>query len=467
MEIIKMPIGDIKPYPNNPRKNDDAVAAVVESIKQCGYCAPIVVDEDGVVLAGHTRLKALKKLGRTEAEVCVKTGMTKEQKKKYRLLDNKTSEFAAWDFDALAAELDGLDFGDFDFGFDEDIASIGETSKYDNKTNGALMEAFIHPPFSVLDARSTRWQERKKVWHSILASGNGRAKGLLGTGLQSLGEDMGTSLTGTSIFDPCLAETLLNWFSPRGGKVIDPFAGGSVRGIVSQFLDREYHGCDLSKEQIEANENGFDTIDGSSDFFGDRIKRPHWYNGDSTYIDQIIPGNDFDMLLTCPPYADLEVYSDDPADISNMEYEDFLAAYEAILGKAIAKLKDNSFACVVVGEVRDKKGFYRNFIGDTIAACEKAGAKYYNEIVLITMAGTAAVRAKRVFSASRKVINTHQKALIFLKSGGDEKALCEYMDSFARDRIVTPMKESILVFLKGNGSHPNAGEIEKYDFPEF
>lgn len=117
MEIIKMPIIDIKPYPNNPRKNDDAVAAVMESIKQCGYCAPIVVDEDGVVLAGHTRLKALKKLGRKEAEVCVKTGMTEEQKKKYRLLDNKTNELAAWDFDALAEELDGLDFGDFNFGF--------------------------------------------------------------------------------------------------------------------------------------------------------------------------------------------------------------------------------------------------------------------------------------------------------------------------------------------------------------
>ena len=117
MEIIKMPIGDIKPYPNNPRKNDDAIAAVMESIKQCGYCAPIVVDEDGVVLAGHTRLKALKKLGRKEAEVCVKTGMTEEQKKKYRLLDNKTNELATWDFDALASELDGLDFGGFDFGF--------------------------------------------------------------------------------------------------------------------------------------------------------------------------------------------------------------------------------------------------------------------------------------------------------------------------------------------------------------
>lgn len=135
MKIIKMPIGDIKPYPNNPRKNDDAVAAVVESIKQCGYCAPIVVDEDGVVLAGHTRLKALKKLGRTEAEVCVKTGMTEEQKKKYRLLDNKTNEFAEWDFDALADELDDLDFGDFNFDFD--LSKAGEHFWGDTELEGS------------------------------------------------------------------------------------------------------------------------------------------------------------------------------------------------------------------------------------------------------------------------------------------------------------------------------------------
>lgn len=138
MEIIKMPIGDIKPYPNNPRRNDDAVAAVVESIKQCGYCAPIVVDEDGVVLAGHTRLKALKKLGRKEAEVCVKTGMTEEQKKKYRLLDNKTSEIAGWDFDALASELDGLDFGDFDFGF---TLSSEEENDTEERREAALTQS--------------------------------------------------------------------------------------------------------------------------------------------------------------------------------------------------------------------------------------------------------------------------------------------------------------------------------------
>ncbi len=118
MEFIKVKLSDIKPYENNPRRNDQAVEAVAESIRQCGYIAPIIVDEDNVILAGHTRYKALKKLGRKEAECVVKAGLTEEQKRKYRLLDNKTNEFAEWDFDLLADELEGLDFGDFDFGFD-------------------------------------------------------------------------------------------------------------------------------------------------------------------------------------------------------------------------------------------------------------------------------------------------------------------------------------------------------------
>lgn len=119
MELKKVKIADIIPYENNPRKNDEAVDAVAESIRQCGYCAPIVVDENMVILAGHTRLKALKKLGKDEAEVVIKDGLTEEQKKKYRLLDNKTNEFAEWDFDKLQFEAADLDFGDFDFGFFE------------------------------------------------------------------------------------------------------------------------------------------------------------------------------------------------------------------------------------------------------------------------------------------------------------------------------------------------------------
>lgn len=118
MELKKMKLSEIKPYGKNPRKNDGAVDAVAESIKQCGYCSPIVVDENYEVLAGHTRLKALKKLGRKECEVVVKEGLTEEQKQKYRILDNKTGEFAEWDFNVLDALLPSLDFDGFDFGFE-------------------------------------------------------------------------------------------------------------------------------------------------------------------------------------------------------------------------------------------------------------------------------------------------------------------------------------------------------------
>ena len=118
MELLRMKIPEITPYGGNPRLNDDAVEAVAESIMQCGYIAPIIVDEYGMILAGHTRYKALKKLGRTEAEVVVKAGLTEDQKRKYRLLDNKTNELASWDFELLEKELKGLDFEGFDFGFD-------------------------------------------------------------------------------------------------------------------------------------------------------------------------------------------------------------------------------------------------------------------------------------------------------------------------------------------------------------
>lgn len=118
MELRTAKLKDIKPYPNNPRINDDAVEAVAESIKQCGYVSPIVVDENMVILAGHTRYKALKKLGYKECPYIFADDLNEEQKRKFRLLDNKTSEFAMWDEELLEIELDGLDFEGFDFGFD-------------------------------------------------------------------------------------------------------------------------------------------------------------------------------------------------------------------------------------------------------------------------------------------------------------------------------------------------------------
>ena len=131
------PIDKIVPYENNPRKNDQAVPDVVESIKQCENLDPIEVDENGVILSGHTRLKALKQLEYEKTEVLVYTGLTEEQKRKYRLLANKTGEKAEWEFAKLEEELENLDFGDFDFGFeDASLPPVPENLNADTDYSG-------------------------------------------------------------------------------------------------------------------------------------------------------------------------------------------------------------------------------------------------------------------------------------------------------------------------------------------
>lgn len=126
-KLITLNINAIKPYENNPRFNENAVEAVKESISQCKYIAPIIVDRDNVILAGHTRYKALVDLGETDIEVMQVSGLSKAQKKKYRLLDNKTNELASWDFDRLAKEIEDIDFEGYDFGFQHlDLSELDE-----------------------------------------------------------------------------------------------------------------------------------------------------------------------------------------------------------------------------------------------------------------------------------------------------------------------------------------------------
>lgn len=216
--------------------------------------------------------------------------------------------------------------------------------------------------------------------------------------------------TGTSIFDPVLTETMVSWFSALGDNVIDPFAGGSVRGVVSCMLGRNYVGIDLRKEQIEAN------IEQGNQLCADIM--PVWVNGDSMYIKQLA-GGEYDFMLTCPPYGNLEIYSDDPADISNMSDDAFDETYAEILRRTVEMLKQDRFAIVVVGNYRDKKGFLRDLVGITVKAMESAGMRYYNDFVVVAPIGSLPIRAGKAFQASRKMGRTHQYALCFVK--GDPK----------------------------------------------
>ena len=237
---------------------------------------------------------------------------------------------------------------------------------------------------------------------ALQKTGNSRAK-VFGT------EGNISEVTGTSIFDPVLCEIAYRWFSPVGGIVLDPFAGGSVRGIVAAKLGRRYIGIDLSGRQVEANRLQAGVILSVEDC------QTTWHIGDSLHIDKICRGVEADFIFSCPPYANLEVYSDDPADLSTMEYSLFRQNYFEIIKKTCELLKDNRFACFVVGEVRDKKGMYYNFVGDTIKAFMDAGLAYYNEAILITCAGSLPIRAGRSFVATRKLGKTHQNVLIFCK----------------------------------------------------
>jgi DNA modification methylase len=216
--------------------------------------------------------------------------------------------------------------------------------------------------------------------------------------------------SGTSIFDPVLCELAYTWFCPPDGAVLDPFAGGSVRGIVAAVLGRKYTGIDLRPEQIEANEVQAAAITPDN--------MPRWIVGDSR---EAMPDEQFDLVFSCPPYADLEVYSDDPRDISTMAYPEFVAAYRDIVAGAVRRLRDNRFACFVVGDVRDKKGMYYNFVSDTIGAFQDAGAKLYNEAILVTAVGSLPIRVGKQFESGRKLGKTHQNVLVFVK-GDPRKA---------------------------------------------
>lgn len=122
MQIVEKGIKDIKPYEKNPRKNDSAVDAVANSISQFGFKVPVVIDKDNVIVCGHTRYKAAKKLGLDKVPCVVADDLTDEQIKAYRLADNKVSELAEWDFNILGEELEGIfDIDMTDFGFDEAV----------------------------------------------------------------------------------------------------------------------------------------------------------------------------------------------------------------------------------------------------------------------------------------------------------------------------------------------------------
>ena len=290
---------------------------------------------------------------------------------------------------------------------------FGEEIK--NKNN--LRDIYMIPPFSIFDTQSGDWQKRKNKWKELgIKSEIGREVEESHTTVMSrLTEEEYKKRYGrkpmdsSSIFDPVLCEIIYDWFCKKNDNILDPFAGGSVRGIVANYLDYYYTGIELREEQVNANKGQAETIFQSTP----NTIQPKWITGDSNKelnkIDKM-----FDFIFSCPPYYDLEVYCDNPNDLSNMDYNSFNKVYESIIQKSCLLLKDNSFACFVVGNCRNKDGYIMDLVGNTIRAFEKAGLKLYNDIILRNAYGTAMLRAN-TFMRYKKVVKVHQNILVFCK----------------------------------------------------
>lgn len=689
--------------------------AIGSSMEQVGwYGAVVAMESTGEILVGNHRYRVAKARGATHLPVFYLDVPDRDTAIRILLGDNRTSDLATNDDEALRTLLEELAASEAGLAgtafTDDDLAALlGRESE--RRPAPSLADRFLFAPFSVLSARTGAWQDRKRRWldlgiRSEIGRNEGltidslsgrtpdyyeqkrRAEALLGRALSIpefeerylvQGEGSGLSVGGASVFDPVLCELAYRWFCPPEGQVLDPFAGGSVRGIVAAALGRQYTGIELRGEQVAANQSqgneivpllrvaepardftpeitpierhggvwvkrddawcrggatgaksrvmfrlgegrpgiitagarnspqieraalvaqalgiecrihtpaGADTPETltcvaagaellrhqagrlsvlRARFREDAEERPEWLavpfgmgmdsyvedvaaqvqaipddvrrivtpvgsgstlagilrgleaaglsipvlgitlgHDPGEYLDQFAPSwreraklqdslldfderapavelgelrldsryeakclpyledgdllwcvgirateapapegpaymprwlegdakavladrrpllpAGFDLLFSCPPYADLERYSDDPRDLSTMEYPAFRDAYREIIARSVAELADDRFAVWVIGEVRGPGSTYRGLVPDTIRAFEDAGAAYYNEAILVTALGSVPVRAPRIFNASRALGRTHQTVLVFVK--GDPK----------------------------------------------
>lgn len=372
------------------------------------------------------------------AHIIKATELSEEEQREFIIKDNVG--YGEWDMDALANEWDAEELDDW--GLDvwqnkewENGESSGATNS--KPANASLNDRFIVPPFSILDTRKGYWQERKKKWRELIGdNGESRNDTLITSPeikykdlyqrTRQHREELGITFkeyldkyvpddvkereaskvlsAGVSLLDPVMAEIVCRWFGQDNCKTFDCFAGDSVFGYVSAHLGNEFIGIELRPEQARLNN---ERVEGMT---------ARYINDDGQNVAQHIAPDSQDLLFSCPPYFDLEKYSDLENDASNQDsYEDFIKILENAFKAAVGCLKDNRFAVIVVGDVRDKStGFYYDFCGDIKRIFKEAGMPLYNEIILVETGASTALRAGR-YMESRKVAKMHQNILVFYK----------------------------------------------------
>lgn len=422
----------------NPRKiSKKELEKLAESIKKYGLVQPIVVNKDYTIIGGHQRVEACRQIGITEVDVYI-LSLNTDDEKTLNLALNRIS--GDWDDSALyellneLAEKNRLALTGFD---NKELEKL--KWKQSNTINRKLIEDYIIPPFTIFYTKQGYWQKRKAEWVLQLGDSSvGRGDNLMRGGMKRIAELHGDKLTGTSVFDPVLCEVLYTWYGNKGDLIIDPFAGGHVRGLVASRLGYKYIGTDVSELQIQANEERAKEINESGAV---------WHVDDGANLHKYVKEK-ADILFTCPPYYDLEIYDpENPNDISNAPtYEAFIAAYQQILINTYNMLKTNAWAIIVVGNVRDKEGNYYDLVGDTVRIMQEAGYKFYNEAILATAIGTAVVRARKTFDAKKKLVRTHQNILFFAK--GKEVAINKNLKELLLSGQTATAHHDILIFKK-------------------
>jgi len=414
-------IESLIPYDNNPRTHsEEQINQLVASMVEFGFTNPILVDRDTrEIIAGHGRLMAARKLGLREVPVIALSHLNEAKRRKLIIADNQLALNAGWDMELLATEIsalnemgEDLDVLGFDSDFLDDIlkTDLEETPQNHDQEISSLVERFGVPPFSILEVRKGYWQKRKKLWKKVIGENGESRTGTLFSDKTFIG-DIGT----VSILDPVLCEIIISWFGLGvGTKCVDPFAGDTSFGFVSGMKGCEFTGIELRSEQAKLNQERCEKANLKSKYIND----------DGQNILKHIKPNTQDLLFSCPPYFDLEVYSDLPNDASNQgSYEEFLKILENAFSGAIKTLKENRFAAIVVSNIRNTKtGCYRNFVDDVIRLFQRNGMEFYNDIILVDVVGSASQRAAHNMK-NRKVVKVHQNVLIFYK--GDPKKIKE------------------------------------------
>lgn len=411
---------------------------LMQNIISNGFIAPVFIWQ-GQIVDGHQRLKALNELFK-QGYILTYKGKSVGNKVPFVTINAKDKTEAGkfiLTYNSQYGEIVGLDefLNNFNLNWEDIDSQLMLDKVYDNKFgkgNDKLKEDWVMPPFSVLDTRQQYWHERKDEWYKIMGNTTFTRENVLGTDLIS------TINSGTSLFDPVLAECIIRWFVPKNGTILNLFAGGVEPNIVAAYKGHKVTGIELRQEQIDH------TIRVAKSLQLSPLLNLHC--DDIVNMNSILPKNEtYDAIFSCPPYYDLEVYDkNDKRDLANKPETEFDTILEKTILESSKKLKANRFAVFVVSEVRNSTtGGYRGLVPKVISWFQKAGLTYYNEIILINSIGTLPFRINNSWQY-RKVGRMHQNVLVFYKG-----AMQEIDKTFDKVRQIGSVHQKILVFYKG------------------